>query len=65
MEAICAKAVDQVSQTWEALMDDEESQKIVNDLTSLEENITQIRNDMNQLPLAHKMAKATEMRKLQ
>ena len=34
-------------------------------MTSLEENITQIMNDMKQLPLVQKMAKATEMSKLQ
>ena len=61
---VCAKAVDQVSQTWEALMDDEQSQKIANELTLLEANITQIRNDMKQLPLSQKMAKEIEMRKL-
>ena len=30
VEEICAKVVNQVSQTWEALMDDEKSQKIEN-----------------------------------
>ena len=46
-------------------MDDEKSHKIENDLTLFEANIMQIRNDMKQLPLAQKMAKVTEMRKLQ
>ena len=62
---ICAKVVDQVSQTWEALIDDAKSQKIANELTAFEVNITKKRNDMKQLPLTQKMAKATEMRKLQ
>ena len=38
-EAICAKVVDQVSQNWEALMDDEQLHKIANELTTFEENI--------------------------
>ena len=46
-------------------MDDEQLDKIANELTLIEANFTQIRNDMKQLPLAQKMAKETEMRKLQ
>ena len=46
VEETCAKVVDQVSQTWETLMDDEKSQEILNDLIAFEENITWIRNDM-------------------
>ena len=42
----CAKAVDQVSQTWETLMDDEQSQEITNDFTALEANIAHIRNEI-------------------
>ena len=43
---ICAKAVNQVSQTLEALMDDEKLQNIANAMTMFEANITQISNDM-------------------
>ena len=46
-------------------MDDEKSQKITNELTVFEVNITQIKNDMKQLPLAHKMAKVMKMKKLE
>ena len=62
---ICANVVDQVSQAWEVLMDDAESEKLANELVIVEGNIAQIRNEMKKLPLAQKMAKATEMRKLQ
>ena len=48
-----------------SLMDDEQSEKIENEMILLEANITQIRNDRKHLPLAHKMAKEAEMRKLQ
>ena len=50
-EEVCSKVVDQASQTWESLMDDEKSWKIVNELTSVDANITQIRNDMKHPPL--------------
>ena len=51
VEVVCANVVDQVSQAWEALMDDAESKKIAKELTTVEANITQIRNEMNNLPL--------------
>ena len=65
LEEICAKDFDQVSQTWEALMEYEQSQNIASELTSFEVNIAQIRNGMKKLPLAQKMAKKTKTRKLQ
>ena len=46
-------------------MEDEKSQNIASQLTMIEVNITHIRNDMKQLTLAQKMAKATKMSKLQ
>ena len=55
----CAKAIDQVSQTWETLMDDEQSQNIANEFTTVEANITQIRNEMKQLPLEQKKVNTT------
>ena len=45
-EQICAKVVDQVSQTWEALIDNEKSQRIASELTTFEANITQIKSEM-------------------
>ena len=45
-EKTCAKDVDQVSRTWEALMDDEQSQNIASELTAVEANIMQIGNEM-------------------
>ena len=64
-EVRCANVVDQVSQDWEALMDDAESEKLANEMTSIEGNITHTRNEMKHLPLAQKMAKEIEIRKLQ
>ena len=61
----CAKVMDQVSHTWETLMDDEQSQKIASDHTMLEENIAWIWNEIKQLPLEQKKVKTTEMCGLQ
>ena len=61
----CAKVVDQVSQTWETLMDDEKSQKIASDLNVLEENIAQKRNEIKKLALQQKKVKTAEMCSLQ
>ena len=61
----CAKTMNQVSKTWEALLDDEQSQRIANELTALEANIAQIRNEMKQLPLEQKNIKTAEMCRLQ
>ena len=61
----CGKAVDQVSQTWEALMDDEKSQRIANELTTVEANIMQMWNEMKKLPLELKKVKITELCRLQ
>ena len=64
-EKTCAKVVDQVSQTLEALMDDEQSQRIASDLTAFEANIMQIWNRMKKIPLEQKKVKAAKMWKLQ
>ena len=53
----CAKAMDQVSQTWEA----KKSQMIACELTMFEANITQIRNNMKQICLAQNKVKETEL----
>ena len=50
-EAVCANVFNQVSQAWEALMDDAESEKLAKELTTIESSISQIRNEMKQLPL--------------
>ena len=47
----CAKAVDQVSYSWETLMDDDQSKTIAGDLTTLESNIAHIQNEIKQMPL--------------
>ena len=64
-EKTCTKDVDQVSHTWEALMDDKQSQRIASEITMFETNIMLIRNEMKQLTLAQRMANAIEMWKLQ
>ena len=63
-EQTCAKVVDQVSQTWGALLDDEKSKNISNELTVVEANITQMQNEIKKLPLEQKRVKTIEMRRL-
>ena len=38
-EAMCAKSVDQVSQAWEALIDDTELEKVIDELCIIEVNM--------------------------
>ena len=64
-EAVCAKVADQVSQAWVSLIDDAKLQKFIEELHTDETKVSQLKCDMKQLPLAKKMAKETEMRKLQ
>ena len=39
-EALCAKAVEKVSQTWEALINDEELEKFIERLRTIETEVT-------------------------
>ena len=39
-EVMCSNVVDQVSQAWEALMDDAESKKLANELTTTSKHTT-------------------------
>ena len=56
---MCAKAVDQVSQTWEALIDNADLENVAQVLRNVDKKETQLNNQMNKLPLVQKMAKAT------
>ena len=64
-ETLCAKFVDQASQTWEALIDDNELEKVVEELCRVETKETQLKYEMKKLPLAEKMDKAAEMKKFE
>ena len=63
VEALCAKVVEQFSQTWEALIDDEELEKVAEELITPKMEINQMRNEMKKFPLAKKLAKVEEMKK--
>ena len=58
-EALCANDVDQVSLTWEALIKYAELEKVTEELCTNETKVTQMNNEMKQLPLVEKMAKVT------
>ena len=62
---MCAKVVEQVSHTWEALIDDADLENITENFHTVETKETQLKDEMNKFPLAEKMAKAIEMKKLQ
>ena len=64
-EALCAKEIEQVDQTWEALNDDAELEKVTEQLHTAETEVNQLKNEMNKFPLEEKMAKTVEMKKLQ
>ena len=65
VEALCAKAVKQVSQTWEDLIDDEELNKLTEWLRIVETKVNQLKNEMKKFPLVHKMVKSTDMKRIQ
>ena len=65
VEELCAKAVEQVSQTWEALIDDEELEKFTKQLRIVEIEVNELRNEMKKLSLVEKMAKYANMKRLQ
>ena len=65
MEALCAKSFEQVSQTWESLIDDEDLEKFVKQLCTSKIEVNQLKNEMKKLPLVEKMDKVVDMKKLQ
>ena len=64
-KVLCTNALDQVSQPWEALIDDVELEKVTEELHIAETELTQLKNEMKQLPLVKKIAREIEMKKLQ
>ena len=63
--ALRAKEVEQVSQLWEALIDDEELEKVTEQLCIAEAEVNQLKNEVKNLLIVEKMAKASDMKKLQ
>ena len=53
-EELCAKAVNQVSQAWEALIEDTELEKFAEELCTVETHMNQMKNAMKKFPLAEK-----------
>ena len=47
------------------MIDDEELQKVTKKLHTVEIEVNQMKNEMNKIPLAEKIAKAPEMKKVQ
>ena len=64
-EALCAKAVEQVSQTWEAFINDEELEQVTQQLHIAEADFNKLKNDLKKLPTTKKMSKDLDLKKLQ
>ena len=62
---ICAKAVEQVSQPWEYLIDDEELKKVMEQFHIAKEEASQLESEVKKLLIVEKMEKATDMKKLE
>ena len=63
-EVPCAKAYDQVSPTWEALMDDVELRDIAKRLHMVDTNMASLRTSLKDLPQVENMSKAIDLKEL-
>ena len=63
-EVPCAKDYDQVSPTWEALMDDVELQDITKRLHMVDTNMASMRTSLKALPQVENMSKAIDLKEL-
>ena len=61
-KAPCAKAYDQVSPTWEALMDDVELQDITKRLHMVDTNMASLWTSLKDLPQFENMSKAVDLK---
>ena len=64
-EALCSKVVEQVSQAWEALIDDEELEQVTQQFHTTEAEFNKLQDDLKKLPMTEKMSKVVDMKKLQ
>ena len=64
-KALCAKAAEKVSQSWEALIDDEELEQVTQQLHTVEEDINNMKNDLKKMPTTKNMRKDFGLKKLQ
>ena len=60
-QTLCVKEFKQVSYTWEAFINDAKLEKVTEQLRTTKTEV----NQMKKFPLANKMTKATEMKKVQ
>ena len=65
VEALCAKAYEQVSQSWEALIDDAELEQVTEKIYTVEMDFNKLKVELKKLPLVEKMSKATYLKILQ
>ena len=60
-EALCTKAVEQVSQSEEALIDNEELLKVTEYLYTIEVEVNQLKNEVKKLQIVEKMADTADI----
>ena len=64
-EVLCAKAVEHVSQSWEALIDNTELEQVTDKLHTAEADVNKLKNELKMLLTVEKMPKDADMKKLQ
>ena len=65
VDALFAKEYAQVSQSWEALMDNVDLEKIIEKIHTTEENLNRIKNELKKFLSVDKMSKVVDFKTLQ
>ena len=65
VEALCAIAVKQVSQSWESLIDDTEVEQVIEKMHAVEADFNELMYKLMNLLIVEKMSKVADMNKLQ
>ena len=59
---LCTKAIDATSTNWELLLEDETTEKFVEDTLQAELKITAVKTDMKKLPIKEKITKVVKLK---
>ena len=64
-EALSAKAYQQVSQSWEALVDDTELEQVTKQFHTTKESFNKLKNELKKLPIVEKMSNNVDFKIIQ
>ena len=64
-KALYAKAYEQVSQSWEALVDDKELEKVIKQFHTTKEIFNKLKNELKKLPIVEKMSNNVDFKIIQ